>query len=441
MAVTTLAAPRKEHSARQRWRHLILGVVCMIMIANLQYGWTLFVTPLQAARGWSVPDIQLAFTLFVAVETWCTPINGWLADHLPPHLGPRIVIGVGGVLVALGWVVNASAQTLPVLYLGELLSGFGAGAVYSCAVGTSVKWFKDHRGLAVGLTAAGFGAGAALTIIPIQMLMAKAGYGQTFFWFGLVQGGIILMVSQMIRNPDRGEAPAVTAVKVPQTSRSYTPTEMLCSPVFWVLYLLDVLMCAGGLIVTADLAPMARAFGVSDTAVLGATTLGVALIFANVMNGAARPFFGWVSDNIGLSKTMIIAFALGAAAYFCLSLTGTTPWGLIFFTGMVFFCWGEIFSLFPAMCTDLFGDRFATTNTSLLYTAKGLAAFLVPLGAVVASTTSSWNTVLYLVTAVNVAAVMLIVAVLRPAEARHHESDAPSKPTTAGPFYRGAAPL
>ena len=427
MDIRTLVIPRAEHAGRQRWRHLILGVVCMIMIANLQYGWTLFVTPLQAAHGWSVLNIQFAFTLFVAVETWCTPINGWFADHLPAHLGPRVVMGLGGIFVALGWVINAWAETLPALYLGELLSGFGAGAVYSCAVGTSVKWFKDHRGLAVGLTAAGFGAGAALTIIPIQMLLAKAGYGATFFWFGLVQGGVVLIASQFIRNPGRDEAPAVTAVKVSQTSRNYAPGEMLRSPIFWVLYLLDVLMCAGGLIVTADLAPMAKAFNVSDVTVLGATTLGVALIFANVMNGVARPFFGWVSDNIGLSKTMAIAFALGAAAYFSLSVTGRTPLGLIFFSGMVFFCWGEIFSLFPAMCTDLFGEKYATTNTSLLYTAKGLAAFLVPLGTVVAATISSWDAVLYLVTAVNILAVVLIVTVLRPAEIRHHESDAVSK--------------
>lgn len=421
---TTVTFPSAVQVRGKRWRHLILCVACMVMIANLQYGWTLFVPALQRAHGWSVSNIQLAFTLFIALETWCTPISGWIADHLPAHLAPRVVIGFGGILVALGWVVNSYAGTLRALYLGEVLAGLGAGAVYSCAVGTSVKWFKDHRGLAVGLTAAGFGAGAALTIVPIEMTVAGAGYATAFFWFGLVQGVAVLIASQFIRNPAPGEAPAVTAVKVRQTTRSYTSGEMLRSPVFWVLYLLDVLMCAGGLIVTANLAPIATAYGVATTIIfLGASTLAVALIVANVMNGVARPFFGWVSDNIGLSKTMAIAFGLGAVAYFLLGFTGNTPWGLIFFSGLVFFCWGEIFSLFPAMCTDLFGERYATTNTSLLYTAKGLAAFLVPLGTLIAASTGSWSSILYLTTIINIVAVILIITTLRPAELRHHASD------------------
>ncbi|MEI9914971.1 MAG: MFS transporter [Methylovirgula sp.] len=185
--------------------------------------------------------------------------------------------------------------------------------------------------------------------------------------------------------------------------------------------MLDLLMCAGGLIVTAYLAPIADSYHVSDVIVfMGATTLSIALIFANVMNGIARPLFGWVSDKIGLSETMAIAFALGAIAYFLLSVTGKYPWGLIVFVGMVFFCWGEIFSLFPAMCTDLFGQKYATTNSALLYTAKGAAAFLVPLGGLAASITGNWNDVLFLTTGINVVAVVIVLTVLRPAAARHH---------------------
>jgi OFA family oxalate/formate antiporter-like MFS transporter len=231
-------------------------------------------------------------------------------------------------------------------------------------------------------------------------------------------------VSQFIRYPEPGEAPAVFTVKVQQSSRSYTAREVLGSRVFWVLYMLDLLMCAGGLMVTAYLAPIAASYHISNVVVfLSATTLSMALIFANVMNGVARPFFGWVSDQIGLSQTMAIAFGLGAAGYFFLYVLGNHPWGFIFFVGMVFFCWGEIFSLFPAMCTDLFGPKYATTNTSMLYTAKGAAAFLVPLGAIAASATGNWNDVLILATAINVIAVFLVILVLRPAANRHHTED------------------
>jgi OFA family oxalate/formate antiporter-like MFS transporter len=396
----------------------------MIMIANLQYGWSVFVLPLQKAHSWAVSDIQVAFILFVALETWATPINGWIADRLGPHIGPRIVMGAGGILVGLGWIINSHADSLPVLYAGGALSGLGSGAVYCTAVGTAVKWFKDHRGLAVGLVAGGFGAGAAITIIPIRMVIDANGYASAFFWFGLIQGGVVLIVSQFIRNPNRGEAPAFAEVKVQQTSRSYTAREVLGSRVFWVLYVLDVLMCAGGLVVTAYLAPIATSYHISNVVVfLSATTLSVALVFANVMNGVARPLFGWVSDHIGLWQTMAIAFSLGAASYFLLYVLGNHPWGFIFFVGMVFFCWGNIFSLFPSMCTDLFGAKYATTNTSMLYTAKGAAAFLVPLGAIAATATGNWNDVLFLATGINVVAVFLVLAVLRPAANRHHAED------------------
>jgi MFS transporter, OFA family, oxalate/formate antiporter len=408
----------------ERWRHLILGVVCMIMIANLQYGWSVFVLPLQKAHNWAVSDIQVAFTIFVALETWATPVNGWIADRLGPHIGPRIVMGVGGILVGLGWIIDSYAVSLTALYVGGALSGLGSGAVYCTAVGTAVKWFKDHRGLAVGLVAGGFGAGAALTIIPIRMVIEGQGYESAFFWFGLIQGGVVLIVSQFIRNPEPGEAPVVAEVKVQQTSRSYTAREVLGSRVFWVLYVLDVLMCAGGLVVTAYLAPIAAAYQISNVVVfLSATTLSVALVFANVMNGVARPLFGWVSDHIGLWQTMAIAFTLGAASYFLLYVLGGHPWGFIFFVGMVFFCWGNIFSLFPSMCTDLFGAKYATTNTGMLYTAKGAAALLVPLGAVAAKATGNWNDLLFVATGINVVAAFLVLVVLRPAANRHHAED------------------
>jgi MFS transporter, OFA family, oxalate/formate antiporter len=410
-----------QHPNRKRWRHLTLGILCMLMIANLQYGWTLFVVPLHNAHGWDIAAIQFAFTLFVALETFGTPVAGWIADKLGPDIGPRVAISAGAALVALGWIIESFAGSLPLLYIGGALTGLGSGAVYTTCVGIAVKWFKDNRGLAVGLIAAGFGAGAALTIIPIRMVIAASGYQSAFFWFALIQGGVILVAAQFVRAPHPGEAPALKAVKVRQTSYSYSPSEVLRQPVFWVLYLLDVMMCAGGLIVTANLAPIANTYGVANVMIWGTTTLSVALIFANIMNGVGRPFFGWVGDRIGNTSTMVIAFALGAASYYLLSVTGHDSLGYVLFAGMIFLSWGNIFSLFPAMCTDLFGQEYATTNLSMLYTAKGAAAFLVPLGT--PAIVGSWNNVLLLAAALNAVAVVVVLAVLRPAEQRHHTDE------------------
>jgi MFS transporter, OFA family, oxalate/formate antiporter len=412
------------HISGRRWLYLALCVVGTIMIANLQYGWSVFVLPLQSTHHWAVADIQFAFTFFIALETWGTPLNGWIADRLGPHIGPRLVMGVGGLAAGLGWILNSYADTLTALYVGNALAGFGAGAVYCTGVGTAAKWFPDHRGLAIGLVAGGFGAGAALTIIPIRMVIAASGYASAFFVFALIQGGVVLVASQFIRNPTPGEVPAAIKANLEQSTHSYTTREMVASSVFWVLYVLDLLMCAGGLMVTAYLAPLATSFHISNVMVfMTAGALSVALIFANVMNGIARPFFGWVADHIGKSATMTISFALGAGSYFGLSLLGRDPWGFIFFVGMVFFCWGNIFSLFPAMCTDLFGPKYATENTSVLYTAKGVAGFLVPLAAIAATATGNWSYVLFVATAINVIAVLLVFLVLRPAARRYHTMD------------------
>ena len=421
--MTTINASESDnqHLNRKRWRYLTLGVLCMLMIANLQYGWTMFVLPLHRAHGWLIVAIQVAFTLFVALETWGTPIAGWIADKLGPDMGARVVISAGGALVGLGWVIESRADSLPLLYVGAALAGLGSGAVYTTCVGIAVKWFKDNRGLAVGLIAGGFGAGTALTVIPIRMVIAASGYPSAFLWFGLIQGGVILVTAQFMRAPHPGEAPALKAVKVRQTSYSYSPSQVLRQRVFWVLYLLDLMMCAGGLIVTANLGPIAHSFDVANVKIWETTTLSVCLIFANLMNGVSRPFFGWVADQIGTITTMLIAFALGAASYYLLGVTGHHPFGYIFFAGMIFLCWGNIFSLFPTTCTDLFGQKYATTNLSMLYTAKGAAALLVPLGS--PALLGSWNNVLLLVAGVNVVAVIIVLAVLRPAENRHHADE------------------
>ena len=395
-----------------RWTQLAIGVLAMVMIANYQYGWTFFVPDIQKKFGWDRASIQWAFTLFVLFETWLVPVEGWFVDRF----GPKIVVMIGGILVGIAWPLNSIADSLTMLYIAAAIGGIGAGAVYGTCIGNALKWFPDRRGLAAGLTAAGFGAGSALTIIPIQNMIAGSGYEPTFLWFGVGQGVIVFMLSFALRAPRTDEVPA--SARVVQSARSYTPLEMVASPIFWVMYIMFVLVGAGGLMATAQLAPMANDFGVAKVPVslVGITlpALTFALSIDPILNGVTRPFFGWVSDNIGRENTMFIAFGLEAIGIYALSALGHDPVLFVILSGVVFFAWGEIYSLFPSTCTDVYGSKYATTNAGLLYTAKGTASLLVPLGNVLTHFTGSWHTVYAVGCGMNVVAALLGFFVLRP---------------------------
>ena len=400
-----------------RWLQLVAGIICMVMIANLQYGWTLFVGPIEEKYHWGRAAIQVAFTIFVLTETWLVPVEGWLVDRF----GPKIVVFVGGVLVAIAWVMNSAADTLTMLYIAAAIGGIGAGGVYGTCIGNALKWFPDRRGLAAGLTAAGFGAGSALTIIPIQAMIEASGYKATFLWFGIVQGLVVVALSLMLRAPRVGEVPPSTRLK--QSVRDYTPLEVLASPIFWVMYAMFVLVGAGGLMATAQLAPIANDFNIAKVPVslLGLTlpALTFALSIDRVLNGLTRPFFGWVSDRIGRENTMFIAFGLEAVGIWALSAFGQDPVLFVVLSGLVFFAWGEIYSLFPSTCTDVYGSRYATTNAGMLYTAKGTASLLVPLANVLAAASGGWHVVFIVAALLNAAAAIMALAVLKPLRAAH----------------------
>jgi OFA family oxalate/formate antiporter-like MFS transporter len=411
----TAVLSKTAGSLAPRWGQLFFGIVCMVLIANLQYGWTLFVNPINKAHGWSIASIQLAFSIFIALETWLTPIEGWIVDVLGARRGPKLMVAFGGIMVALGWIVDAYAQSLEMLYFGAVLAGTGGGAIYATCVGQAVKWFPDRRGLAVGLTAAGYGAGAALSVVPIREVINSSGYEAAFFWFGLIQGGIVFILAWLLRAPDPGEMAGVGVPKVQQTTRTYTPAQALATPVFWLLYIMFVMVSASGLMATAQIAPIAQDFNIGDVVIFfGATTLSAALIIDNVCNGAARPLFGWISDHIGREYTMAIAFGLGGIAYWLLGSLGSAPWAFVLFAALIFLTWGEIFSLFPSTCTDTFGAKFATVNLSLLYTAKGASAFLVPVANIIKSATGSWHMVFVATAIMNFVVVALALFVLKP---------------------------
>jgi MFS transporter, OFA family, oxalate/formate antiporter len=422
MSVASALGVGAKVSTATRWTQLLSVILCMIMIANLQYGWTLFVNPINKTHGWSIAAIQFAYSVFIALETWLTPIEGWIVDVLGPKRGPKLVVAAGGLLVAVGWVINSVADSLAMLYVGAIVSGTGGGAIYATSVGHAVKWFPDRRGLAVGLTAAGYGAGAALTVIPIRYVIDTSGYEAAFLWFGIFQGGAVFLLAWLLRAPSPGEIPASFAPKVQQSAKSYSPAQVLTTPVFWLMYIMFVMVSASGLMAAAQIAPIASDFGVANTVVLlGGTTLTVALIVDNVANGAARPLFGWISDNIGREYTMAIAFGLGGCAYWLLGSLGTSPLGFVVFAALIFLTWGEIFSLFPSTCTDTFGPKFATVNLSLLYTAKGASAFLTPVANLIKDATGSWQMVFLVTTLMNFVVVALALFVLRPMRRRAME--------------------
>lgn len=403
-------------SPRGRWVQLVAGLVCMVMIANLQYGWTLFVQPIHQRHGWDLPAIQVAFSIFVLCEAWLVPVEGWFVDRF----GPRVIVVLGGLLVGAAWIVNSFASSLALLYLGAALGGIGVGCVYGTCLGNALKWFPDRRGLAAGFTAAGFGVGSAFTIIPIQSLIQSSGYEAAFLWFGIGQGVTILAVAPLLRSAPTREAATPGA---PSARRAHRPAEVLRTPLFWLLYVMMVLVGAGGLMATAQLAPIAHEMKVADVPVslLGLTlpALTFALSIDRVLNGVTRPFFGWLSDRIGRESTMFIAFGLEAVGIVALGHYGSDPLLFVLLGGIVFFAWGEIYSLFPATCTDCFGSDFATTNAGLLYTSKGTAGLLVPLASLLMAESGSWHLVFLAAAAMNALAAVLAILVLRPMRRSH----------------------
>ena len=382
-----------------RWFQLCASLIAMIMIANLQYAWTLFVQPLQRGTGWKLSDIQYAFALFILFQTWVQPLDGWLIDRI----GPRWFISVAGLLCGLGWAGIGYAKSLPMLYVLYCLAGMGAAFVYSGSIGSALKWFKDRRGLASGIMAAGFGGGTALFIPFISWMIANRGYQAAFLSTGIFQGLIIVIVAQVLRHPATSTAPAVVARKA--QALQLTTFEMLKTPQFYMMYASFVMMATGFLLATANLAPIARSWGLTAAAVTLAAT------FSPVANGASRIFWGWASDRTGRENAMIVAFALNAICLLLVLKLGQWSGGWFAFSlVLVYFTGGQIYSLFPATTADYFGTKYATSNYAVLYTAKGVAAFIGAWGGpLLFERFGSWDVAFYGSAALAVIAALMAV--------------------------------
>jgi OFA family oxalate/formate antiporter-like MFS transporter len=402
-----------------RWVQLTAGIFGMVAVANFQYSWTLFVEPLHRRHGWTHVQIQDALYLFfISAQTWLVPLEGYLAERF----GPRRLLVAGGVLAGLAWVINAYAPSLAVLYAAQVLSGIGSGIVYSISMGSALKWFPDRRGLAAGLTAAAFGAGSAATVLPVSLTIKHHGFETAFIWFGLAQGIVVVLAGLIMRFPGPREVPTVAQPRTLQSSRDYTPREMLRTPGFWLLYLMMTMGAVPGLLMLGQIAPMARQFQVADVPVslFGITLLALpfAMMVDRVMGGLTRPVFGWVSDRIGREPAIFLAFALEGSALFLLIQNASNPVMFVLMSGLAFFGWGAIFSLFPAVSGDMFGRRFATTNYALLYTAKGAATLLIAVCNRVHAATGSWELIFAVMIAADFIAALLALFVLRPLRRR-----------------------
>jgi oxalate/formate antiporter len=395
-----------------RWTQLVLGVIAMMAISSPQYVWTLFVKPLQGATGATLPPIQVTISLLIVLQTWLSPLQGALIERF----GPRPLVMAGCALSGLGWVLAAHAASVVQLYLTYgLLCGIGTGVVYVGIIGQMVQWFPDRRGFACGMTAAGYGFGAILTTFPISNMLAASGYRATLTLFGIILGLAGMAAAAFLRAPPPGfVAPAPARVMVEQ--RGVDSRTMLKTPLFWLLFVMMTLMSTGGLMVIVQFANFSREFGIdAKVTVWGLAALPLALTIDRLTNGLTRPFFGWVSDRIGRENTMAIAFLGEAAAILALLAVRDTPALYVVMSGVVFFGWGEIFSLFPSTLTDSFGTAHATANYGFLYMAQGIGSVLGgPVAAAIHDATGSWMPVFALVVALDVTTGLLALLVLKP---------------------------
>src|SRR5579864_586242 len=413
---TAAADHTQEWMLKYRWWILTAAVIAQIPNANLQYAWTLFPTHLVKDGLGKLSAVQGVFALFVLLETWLVPVEGWLVDRI----GPRLLTVVGGVLIGVAWVMSAQVKTLgELLFWYGVVGGIGGGIIYGATIATALKWFPDKRGLTAGLVAAGFGAGAALSVAPIENVINHAGWRAAFLQFGILQGVVVILAALFLQAPPESFKVAEIVKKVSRNVRQAavdsTPGQMLRTPHFWVMYIMMVLVGGGGLMATAQLGPIAKSAGVDQVKLLwGLTALVLALQIDRVLNGITRPIWGWISDRIGRENAMFIAFGLqGFAILWLLSLL-KNPVGFVVASGAAFFFWGEMYSLFPATVGDLYGRKYAATNYGLMYTAKGVASIWAgPVAAMMFEAQRSWTTVFYLAAAANFVAAAMAWGILK----------------------------
>ncbi len=424
MSATT--APTSSSALANRWVQLLLGIIVMMSISSPQYVWTLFTGPLNQKLGTTLAELQWAFSLLIILQTFFSPFQAFLVDRF----GPKLLISVGAIMSGGGWVLSSYVDNIWALYFTYgVICGFGTGIIYVGVIGLMVRWFPDRRGLATGLAAAGYGFGAFFTSFSIDAMIKSSGYEHTLLFFGIIQGIVGVTAALGLDTPPEDYRPegynSATVQTEMQSKRSYAPQEMLKNPIFYLLFIMMAMMSTSGLMVVSNVGPFAKEFKVADALVFGLAALPLSLTLSRVTNGLTRPFFGWVSDQIGREYTMAIAFSLEALAILVLFFFLDNPAMFVVLTGLVFFGWGEIFSLFPSTLTDTFGPKFAATNYGFLYIAQGVGSILGgPAAAYIKQINGSWSTVFIIVVCLDALTALLAITVLRWLRRRHFEKGA-----------------
>jgi OFA family oxalate/formate antiporter-like MFS transporter len=408
--MTTVTGVSAQTTTSTRWIQLVLGLIAMMSISSPQYGWTFFTKSLQDGLGVQLSTLQVTFTILIVLQTFFSPIQGYLIDKF----GARLLIATGCLLSGLGWITAGYATSITGLYFTYgLFCGIGTGIVYVGVVGLMVRWFPDRRGFATGVVAAGYGVGALLTNNAVYNMIAESGYQHTLIVFGIILGLVGAAAALGLRLPTADDA--LPPPRIVASDDGKKPAEMVRSGVFWLMFAMMTMMSTGGLMIISQFSAFSRDFGVTGVTVLGMAALPLAQNIDRATNGLTRPFFGWVSDRIGRENTMAVAFLMEAAAVTLWVLFRDNTLVFVLLSGVVFFGWGEIFSLFPSTLTDTFGAKHATTNYGLLYMAQGIGSFL---GAFVAAylreQTGSWLPVFAIIIAMDALTGILALVALKP---------------------------
>lgn len=409
---STLAVARPSEVTR--WTQLLLGLVCMMSISSPQYVWTVFTGPFGKALNQPAASIQVTFSILIVLQTFFSPFQGWLIERF----GPKLLIATGCALTGISWVLSSYVTSLLGLYLAYgVLAGLGTGIVYVGVVGLMVAWFPDRRGFAAGVVAAGYGMGAIATNAGIMETLGSQGYSVALQRYGIIIGVVGVVAALGLR---AAPARVAAAPGIAVAGRDTETGAMLRTPLFWLMFVMMAMMSTTGLMVTSQIATFARDFGITGVTVFGVAAMVLTLNVDRLCNGLTRPFFGWVSDRIGRENTMGIAFALEGLAMIAWLMTISHPVAFVLLSGLVFFGWGEIFSLFPSTLTDTFGTRHATKNYGCLYMAQGIGAiFGGPLATLLHDAAGSWTPVFAVAIACDLVTAALALAVLKPLRRRY----------------------